>query len=103
MLVVMGIVAAIVAGLVVTYFIVDSMFSVPGYHGPITDHFNGRTFENLEPPERRGFIDFLRWRLTGKRGRWRKWTDSQPGDLPPTRVNRKELRVTFINHDTVLI
>ena len=67
MLVVMGIVAAIVAGLVVTYFIVDSMFSVPGYHGPITDHFNGRTFENLEPPERKGFIDFLRWRLTGKR------------------------------------
>ena len=103
MLVVMEIVAAIIGGLVVTYFIVDRMFSVPGYHGPITDHFNGRTFENLEPPKRKGFMNFLRWQLTSKRGHWNKWTDSQPGDLPPTRVNGKGLRVTFINHATVLL
>jgi len=103
MLVVVEIVAAIIGGLVLTYLIIDRIFSASCYRGPITDHFNGRRFENLEPPERKDFIDFLHWQLTSKRGRWRRWTDSQPTDLPPARVNDKELRVTFVNHATVLL
>ena len=103
MLVVVEIVAAIIGGLVLTYFTVDRMFSAPRHHGPITDHFNGRSFENVDPPKRKGFMDFLRWQLTSKRGHWNKWTESGRGDLPPTRVNGKDLRVTFINHATVLL
>ncbi len=89
--------------LALIYLIVDRTFSAPRYHGPITNHFNGRNFRNLEPPERRGLIDFLRWQLTSQRGHWNKWTDSKPGSAPPTRLNGKDLRVTFVNHATVLI
>jgi len=93
----------IAGALALIYLIVDRTFSAPRYHGPVTEHFSGRKFRNLEPPDRKGFIDFLRWQLTSKRGHWNKWTDSESGAVPPHRVNGKELRVTFINHATVLI
>ena len=73
------------------------------YRGPITNHFDGKKFHNLEPPHKRGFIDFLRWQLTAKRGPWNKWTDTAVGAAPRLRVDGNGLRVTFINHATVLI
>jgi L-ascorbate metabolism protein UlaG (beta-lactamase superfamily) len=73
------------------------------HHGLITDHFDGRRFHNVEPPNRRGFLDFLRWQSTRKRGEWNQWTDSEPGSPPPTHVDGKALRVTFVNHATVLV
>lgn len=97
------IIVLVAGGLALVYLIADRRFSAPHYHGPVSDHFNGERFRNLEPSKPRGFIDFFRWRLTSKRGPWNKWTDSQPGSVPPRRVNGKGLRVTFINHATVLI
>lgn len=97
------IIVAVIGGLALIYLIVDRAFSAPRYRGPITNHFNGRKFLNLEPPERKGFIDFLRWQLTSRRGHWNKWVDSQFGPVPQPRVNGKGLRVTFVNHATVLI
>ena len=97
------IIVLVAGGLALIYLIADRTFSAPHYHGPISDHFTGERFRNLEPSEPRGLIDFFRWKLTSKRGRWNKWTDAQPGSVPPRRVNGKGLRVTFINHATVLI
>jgi len=85
------------------YLLVNRALSAPRYRGQITDHFDGRKFHNLEGPARRGFTDFIRWQLTGKRGEWNEWTHSEPGATPPARVNGEGLRVTFINHATVLI
>ena len=90
-------------GLALIYLLADRAFSAPRYRGPRTDHFDGRRFHNLEPPEKSGFIDFLRWRLTGKRGHWNKWTENSHTSPPPPRVNGTDLRVTFVNHATVLI
>jgi L-ascorbate metabolism protein UlaG (beta-lactamase superfamily) len=67
------------------------------------DHFDGHKFHNLEGPAQHGFLRFVRWQLTRKRGEWNKWTESGPGAPPPVRVNGDGLRVTFINHATVLI
>ena len=103
MLLIPEIVVGIAVGLALIYLLADRALSAPRYHGPTTNHFDGRKFHNLEPPERQGFIDFLRWQLTSKRGPWNKWTDSQPGAPPPVRVSDGRLRVTFINHATVLI
>ena len=97
------IIVLVAGGLALVYLIADRRFSAPHYHGPISDHFTGERFRNLEPSKPRGFIDFFRWRLTSKLGPWNKWTESQPGSVPPGRVNGKGLRVTFINHATVLI
>jgi L-ascorbate metabolism protein UlaG (beta-lactamase superfamily) len=103
MLLMLEIIVSTAVGLALIYRLADRALSAPRYHGPITNHFDGRRFHNLEPPEKRGFIDFLRWQLTSKRGRWNKWTDNKRGSVPPLRVNGRDLRVTFVNHATVLI
>ncbi len=103
MLLVLEIIVPIAGILFLVYLIVDRTLSVPRYHGPATNHFSGGRFRNLEPSARRGWIDVLRWKLTSRRGHWNKWTDSQPGSVPSLRVDGNGLRVTFINHATVLI
>jgi len=103
MLLVLEIIVPIAVVLALIYLIADRTFSAPRYQGPTANHFNGRKFRNLDPSEQRGLIDVLRWKLTSRRGHWNKWTDSQPGTVPPRRVNGNGLRVTFINHATVLI
>jgi len=90
-------------GLALICLLAGLAFSAPRYRGPATNHFDGRKFHNLEPPEKRGFVDFLRWQLTARRGEWNKWTDSERGPVPPRRVNGQDLRVTFVNHATVLL
>ena len=77
-----------------------------GYRGPVSDHFDGRHFHNLDHPEGNGFLSFLRWRLgrwLGQAGAWPSWTDAPPGEPPPPRVMGTALRVTFVNHATVLL
>ncbi|WP_309892924.1 MBL fold metallo-hydrolase [Archangium sp.] len=77
------------------------IFSAPRWKGPVSDHFDGERFFNLEPREERG--SFLKWQLERKPGAWTQWHDVAPGAPPPQRVGRGELRVTFINHATVLL
>ena len=79
------------------------MLSVPGYNGPISDHFNGNTFVNQEPLESHGFGAFLKFMFRSERQPWRDWTDNKSYPPPPERVDSCQLRVTFINHSTVLI
>jgi len=101
--VILEIIITVVGGLALICLLVDRNFSAPRYHGSATNHFNGKKFLNLDPPKRKGFFDFLRWQLTKKRSPWNKWTDAQPGSRPVPCVTGKDLRVTFINHATVLI
>jgi len=77
------------------------IFSAPRWKGPPTDHFDGERFFNLEPREERG--SFLKWQLERKPGVWKEWRDALPGAPPPRRVERGALRVTFINHASVLL
>ena len=50
-----------------------------------------------------GIIDLLKWIFNRKKADWPGWIDSEPGYLPPDHVIRNGLRVTFINHSTLLI
>ena len=74
--------------------------AAPHYHGPISDHFDGERFHNREEA-RQG--SFLKWQLRRERGFWPAWVDEAPGPPPPRRVGGGRLRVTFINHATLLI
>lgn len=77
-------------------------FSSPGYVGQITDHFNGKRFHN--PKEgARGFLDLLKWMHERQPGHWSEFRQVTPATLPPKRVGKGELRLTFVNHTTVLI
>ena len=74
----------------------DSPLKRPGG----SDHFDGRRFHNLERRPR-GAFDFFRWMATRRRGPWSPFRQAPPGPPPPRRV--ADLRVTFVNHATVLV
>lgn len=80
-------------------------FGGPGWRGPRSDHFDGTRFHNFVRIRDAQIEDAIRreWHvLTGKRGTWARWQDV-PTDVPPARVTGDSLRVTVVNHATVLI
>ena len=81
----------------------DGALSAPGYRGPVSDHFDGERFINQDPIEHRSFTEFMRWMWNREAGDWREWTPAPPGPPPPGKVGRGRLRVTFVNHATVLV
>ena len=93
------------AAMLAVALVACASLSAPRYHGPPSDHFDGRRFHNPTPFKDRQIEDALRLEvhaLEGKRGYWDGWQDL-PTDTPPTRVGAGMVRVTFVNHATVLI
>ncbi|MBD3403182.1 hypothetical protein GF420_09830 [candidate division GN15 bacterium] len=82
---------------------IPDVFSAPKYTGPVSDHFDGHHFINPRPAAPKGFADFFRFMWLSKRGDWSKWTENRAYPPPPKRLHTGELRVTFVNHATVLI
>ncbi len=72
------------------------------YRGPVSDHFDGRRFFD---PERGGHSlrDTLRWFWEMETLDWPEWIDDPPRPAPPARVGKGALRVTYVNHATVLV
>jgi L-ascorbate metabolism protein UlaG (beta-lactamase superfamily) len=77
-------------------------FSGPRWHGRASKNFDGEKFHNAIPGEA-SLMEMIRWRRSRKVEDWPGAAPAQPGPRPPERVGRGELRVTFINHATVLI
>jgi len=73
------------------------------YRGPSTDHFDGKTFSNYTENHHRGLLDFLKWRLLGNRAHWPEHLSNKLEDMPPSRVEGNNIRVSMIGHATVLI
>ena len=83
--------------------IVAGCSAAPRYAGPRTDHWNGRAFHNLGPFEDPGVEDVFKWKLSGPPAvPWPDFADIPPAPPPPARVT-EGIRVTFINHATVLV
>lgn len=82
-----------------------STFSAPPYDGPPREDFDGKRFLNPEPGGEKGFRDFLRWTATREPEPWLAsiWREYTYGPPPPQRVEEGALRVTFVNHATMLI
>ncbi|HYR45444.1 MAG TPA: MBL fold metallo-hydrolase [Thermoanaerobaculia bacterium] len=81
---------------------VGCALSVPRWRGPHRSNFDGERFRSIEPLDH-GIRDFLRWITNRDRGPWRDFTDTPPGGKPPERAGDGRLRVTFVNHSTVLV
>ncbi len=62
----------------------------------------GNKFKNLEN-QSHGFADILKWVFNRKKAIWPKWINSNPGPAPVYRVTGPEVRITFVNHSTLLI
>jgi L-ascorbate metabolism protein UlaG (beta-lactamase superfamily) len=78
-------------------------FSAPRYSGPALGPFDGARFHNPVAVAHASFADLVRWQLRREPGPWRAWTDAPAGPPPPRRVAHGRLRVTFVNHSTLLV
>lgn len=76
-------------------------FGAPGYHGPRSAHFDGHEFHNDPIVPQPGAGDVFRWMFSGGDI---DWTDAPPvvPARPPSRVDQG-IRITFVNHATVLV
>jgi L-ascorbate metabolism protein UlaG (beta-lactamase superfamily) len=81
----------------------SACLAAPRYRGPVTDHFNGRTFVNQGGVKSSQGV--MKWLLHRDKGPWpeNKFTEVTYGPRPPARVGRGQLRVTFVNHGTFLL
>jgi L-ascorbate metabolism protein UlaG (beta-lactamase superfamily) len=77
--------------------------SAAGYEGPVTDHFDGQRFRNLEPVAGQSAWRAARWLVRGTRAPWPDWVRARPGPPPPRCVAGGAMRVTWVNHATVLV
>jgi L-ascorbate metabolism protein UlaG (beta-lactamase superfamily) len=81
------------------------LLSRQGHDGPRSDHFDGRHFLNEGPADAHSFLRLLRWRLSRTEPPMpARPPDARPAEpAPPRRVEGDALRVTWINHSTVLL
>ncbi|RKH94401.1 MBL fold metallo-hydrolase [Corallococcus sp. AB038B] len=73
------------------------------HRGPVTDHFNGESFQNIGDAPKLSPLTLISAVMEERRGPWRDYAEEPAGPKPPDRVGPGELRVTFINHATVLL
>ena len=76
-------------------------FGAPSYSGPRTAHFDGHEFHNDPKVPQPGAADVVRWMLSGGAIDWNAAAPVVPAQ-PPARVEQG-IRVTFVNHATVLV
>ena len=72
----------------------------PWHDGPPSDHFDGTRFLNPAGPSHPDAWTSVRWLATRDRRPWPDWVAVEPS-APPARVDG--MRVTFVNHATVLV
>ncbi len=89
-------VGAAMAGLL----FVGRLFAAPRYSGPPSDHFDGKQFFNFGRGNH-GTLAFFKWMFTREPGHWPRWIENKTFPAPSARS--EALRVTFINHATMLI
>lgn len=66
-------------------------------------HFDGERFKNLAPGESRNLWDVLKWQLgPGEATPWPEWVEARTFPPPPMAVD-DGVRVTFVNHATLLV
>src|SRR6266513_572097 len=66
-------------------------------------HFDGKRFFNPDAPQVPGFRDVIRWKLTSRPEPSPSFIPDGEPSQPPPRVNGNALRVTLVNHSTVLL
>jgi len=83
------------------YVVAYHILSGPRYKGPPSDHFDGNEFFNLEPTDTKGLGDVLKWQLNREQGHWPDDIQPTEGTVPVASV--QDVRITFINHASLLI
>ncbi len=69
----------------------------------LSDHFNGRVFFNHQQQPKIALRHVAKWIATRRTGPWKKGRTNNPHDKPPPLVDDGTIRITFVNHATLLI
>jgi L-ascorbate metabolism protein UlaG (beta-lactamase superfamily) len=97
-----GIIVVVILLLIIIFGIM-SLRTPDYYKGPITTHFDGNNFYNPGHYKKNTTLDLFRWWFHRKREEWPKQVDNIP-QPPLTAITKpSQLRITFVNHATVLI
>jgi|AntRauTorckE6833_2_1112554.scaffolds.fasta_scaffold01914_2 L-ascorbate metabolism protein UlaG (beta-lactamase superfamily) len=80
------------------------MASKPGYEGPVSDRFNGTTFENSGEIPAKTFFDVMKWYFQRDQGEWVEIPEEEVifAEKPANNVT-KGMVITYVNHSTFLI
>lgn len=70
---------------------------------PFPRHFDGKRFFNPGAPQALGFLNVLRWKLSSRPETSPRFLADVEPSQPPPRVDGRALRVTMVNHSTVLL
>lgn len=92
----------VVGSLVFIAGLIGHLVSAPGHEGPTTAHFDGKRFHNHQSVRLPNLWMAGKYLATMERGPWMKWRENPPHTPPPPHVN-DGIRVTFVNHSTVLV
>jgi L-ascorbate metabolism protein UlaG (beta-lactamase superfamily) len=66
-------------------------------------HFDGKHFYNPDVPQALGLLAALRWKLTSRPEPSPSFISDVEQSIPPRRVQASGLRITLVNHSTVLL
>jgi L-ascorbate metabolism protein UlaG (beta-lactamase superfamily) len=66
-------------------------------------HFDGRRFYNPDASQAPGFLDVIRWKLTSRPESSPSFISDVEPSIPPRSVDGNALRITLVNHSTVLL
>lgn len=91
--------------------LIGYLISAPHYKGPVSDHFNGKTFFTPGATPPRGLADVIKWQLNHDISEpWPAYHNNPTGNVPDDRVvasadpaQPAPVRVTYVNHSTVLL
>jgi len=70
---------------------------------PFPKHFNGKRFFNPDAPQAPGYLEALRWKLTNRPEPSPRFVADVEQSIPLRRVDGNGLRITLVNHSTVLL
>jgi L-ascorbate metabolism protein UlaG (beta-lactamase superfamily) len=74
------------------------------YHdGPLSDHFDGTRFFDVNGSLPKSLADQWRWMRNGERQTWPAWAPSPYSDKPPARVDGPEWRLAYVGHASWLL
>lgn len=78
-------------------------FSVRGYKGKISDHFNNSRFYNPLSVRNHGSGSFFKLLFTEKRPKWKNIKTDSLTAKPPAKIEGNFFQIYFVNHSTCLI
>ena len=67
------------------------------------EHFDGKRFVNPDARQAPGLLDALRWKFTSRPEPNPRFVSDVEPSKPPASVDGDDVRITFVNHSTVLL